>query len=635
MPCAKGLSNQRTGNWRLTLRWFICSHPPVHSHRHPPLPAPVGVWPSFLAAAQGSWPGILVTALACLAAGYGGIIFTGTDHFFSPIWPLSGVAVGCLLLGGPRMAVGIYAGVATLNALWGMNALTTWVGAAGIALESLAAYGLLVLLLGPRPRLTDLRACFAFLFAAPWLPAAANGLLGCGLLQAEATSVGSTFTREWLLFLMANGGAIALLSPAFAIGGVAPEAAWWRRLAFWGPACLLSAGAVFFGPPVLPPYLLFVPMLAAAVVLGLRGAAPLMALVALAAALSVLHGRGALAATGQGLGGAFQFYALLLTLAFCTLCTAAIVDHYRRRLQRAASAAGSAGLTFWRWERQSGTQLDRIEDGCLLGSATTPAEGGSDRLFDGSTDRGIRETENGGAPALSFWVVTQRDSSGQAEAADGILLDLSERLSLEQARRRAWQSEVELRNLRAGLAPHLLFNCLAAVRGFVRSDPERARSFIDHLSRFLRESTNAQNRETVPLLDEWQLCEDFLALQAMRYERDLPRLVEIEGPAYHAHVPPMMVLNLVENAVKHGEIGQRHPLVVAARRDGSFLEVTVRNHGHLGTPPADRPGGLGISLARLQAIYGAQASLHIGNGGENVIAILRVPAAPPARNPSL
>ena len=77
------------------------------------------------------------------------------------------------------------------------------------------------------------------------------------------------------------------------------------------------------------------------------------------------------------------------------------------------------------------------------------------------------------------------------------------------------------------------------------------------------------------------------------------------------------------------------PLVVAARRAGSFLEVTVRNHGHLGTRPADRPGGLGISLARLQAIYGAQASLDIGNGGENVIAVLRVPAVPPARDPSL
>ena len=574
---------------------------------------------------------MLATALACLAAGAGGIVFTGRDHFFSPIWPLSGVALGCLLLGGPRMAVGVYAGVAAHNALWGMNALTTWVGAAGIVLEALTAYGLLVLVLGAGPRLTDLRGCFAFLLAAPWLPAAANGLFGFGLLHAEAIADPSALAREWPLFVMANGGALALLSPAFAVGGAPPDAAWWWRLAFWGPFCLLSAGLVFSGTLPLPPHLLFVPMLAAAVVLGLRGAAPLTALVAVVAALAVLHGRGALAVTGQGLGGPLQFYTLLLPLAFCTLCTAAIVDHFRRRLQRAASAAGSAGLVFWSWDKQNGTRLDRIDDGCLLGRATTPAAAGHTALFDGAADRGVRETESGGAPVLSFWVVTQRDPSGQVAAADGMLLDLSERLSLEQARRRAWQSEVELRNLRSSLAPHLLFNCLAAVRGFVRTDPERARSFIDHLSRFLRDSTNAQHRETVPLLDEWQLCEDFLALQAMRYERDLPRLVEIEGSAYHAHVPPMMVLNLVENAVKHGEIGQRHPLVAAARLDGSRLEVTVRNRGQLGTRPAGRPGGLGISLARLQAIYGSQASLDIRADGGNVVATLRVPAASPAR----
>jgi integral membrane sensor domain MASE1 len=598
-------------------------------------PAPGTGWRRFLTEVAASWPGMLGSALACFAAGSAGIIFTGTDHFFSPIWPLSGVAVGCLLLGGPAMVPGVYAGVAAHNALWGMNALTTWAGAGGIVFEALAAYGILALLLGPRPRLTNLRGCFAFLLAAPWLPAAANGVFGLGLLYAEATAGPSAWAREWPLFVMANGGAIALLAPAFAVAGPPPDAAWWRRLAFWGPFCLLSAGLVFFGTFALPPHLLFVPMLASAVVLGLRGAAPLTALVAVVAALAVLRGGGGFTMTAQSPGVPLQFYTLLLSLAFCTLSTAAVVDHYRRRLQRAASAAGSAGLTFWSWDRTGGTRLDRIDEGCLLGDATTAAPGGDATLFEGAADRGVRETEAGGAPALSFWVVTQRDSAGRAEAADGILLDLAERLSLEQARRRAWQSEIELRNLRAGLAPHLLFNCLAAVRGFVRTDPERARSFIDHLSRFLRDSTNAQHRETVPLLDEWQLCEDFLALQGMRYERDLPRLVEIEGSAYHARLPPMMLLNLVENAVKHGEISQRHPLVAAARLDGPLLEVNVRNRGRLGTRPADRPGGLGISLARLQAIYGSRASLDIRADGENVVATLRVPAspAPPAAHP--
>ena len=81
------------------------------------------------------WAGLVLTALACVGAGYAGIIFTRDDVFFSPVWPLSGVAAGCVLLGGPRMAFGVYAGVALHNALWGLPALTTWVGPIGIALE--------------------------------------------------------------------------------------------------------------------------------------------------------------------------------------------------------------------------------------------------------------------------------------------------------------------------------------------------------------------------------------------------------------------------------------------------------------------------------------------------------------------
>ena len=167
------------------------------------------------------------------------------------------------------------------------------------------------------------------------------------------------------------------------------------------------------------------------------------------------------------------------------------------------------------------------------------------------------------------------------------------------------------------------------MRGIVRADPERARAFIDHLSRFLRDSTTAQSRETIPLLDEWQLCEDFLALQAMRFERELPRLVEIEGAAYHARVPPMILLNFVENAAKHGQVDQLHPLNVSARLNGKYLDIAVRNRGSLGPEPASRLGGLGVSRARLQAVYGSTALIDISGTDGEVIASLHLPAEPP------
>ena len=572
--------------------------------------------------------GILLTAVACLAAGQVGFASTGDDAFFSPFWPLSGVAVGCVLLGGPWMAVGVYAGVAAQNVLVGLHNWTTWVGPLGIAFEALIAYWLLSRLLGPRPRLSDLRGVAAFLFAAPWLPAAANGLIGAGLLYADQAAVLEQMGREFAIFVMANGSSIALFAPAFAVWTAVPDAAWWRRFAILAPLVLGTAWLVFASPFAWPAYALFPPLLTAAIMLGLRGTAPLVAAVTAIAALSLLQRRWLLAGEDTPVAAYGQMYLFLGITALCALSVAAIVGQFRRRLEHASRGADSAGLTVWHWDAQTGLTFDRIGDDCLLAlrdsSPLAPEE-----LFDPAKDRGTRETEIEGRPALSFWEVSRRLPSGAADAAGGVILDLSERLSLEQARRQAWQSEIELRNLRASLAPHLLFNCLAAVRGIVRSDPERARRFIDHLSRFLRDSTNAQVRETIPLLDEWQLCEDFLALQAMRFERELPRLVEIEGAAYHARVPPMMLLNLVENAVKHGTIDQRHPLVVSARLVDGRLEAAVRSHGRLGPQPGTRPGGLGIARARLHAVYGGDASLDIAQAGDDVTVAVHLPAQPP------
>jgi signal transduction histidine kinase len=312
-----------------------------------------------------------------------------------------------------------------------------------------------------------------------------------------------------------------------------------------------------------------------------------------------------------------RVYSLLAVLAFGVLPVGAASGEYRRILRQRRAAEKAAGLRFWEWNDVEGLRF----------------EGGDapEKLFDATQERGSLETKHEGHDALSFWQTVSRSGDGKPREVAGMVIDASERMQLEKTRRKSWKTEVELRNLRASLTPHLLFNCLAAVRGIVRTDPEKARDFIDTLSRFLRESTDAQSRETVPLHEEWQLCENFLGLQAFRYERELPRLVEIQGPAHHAKLPPMMLLNLVENAVKHGEVSQKHPLVVRAKLQDGKLIAEVRNRGQLGPVPQGRSGGIGTANARLQAIYGSDASLAIRQDGEDVSATLELPDSAPGR----
>ena len=554
---------------------------------------------------------VFVTAAAILAASYVSVQWAvETDSVFSPWWPGSGIALAALLAWGPWMLLAIYAGTAASSALWDLTSPLTWLGPLGLMFEAWATAFLLRTFLGPNPQPFGVRACLAFLLA-PWFPVALNGLYGFQLLQLGGVVGPQDFPREMQTFIPANGFGAALIAPALLAWRRPPPAEWWRRFAWSALAC--AAVLVFTFTTKSPAFLIVIPLLLAAAATGLVGVATLTATTTLLVLALTTAGHGPFV----GADSLVRIDYFLALLAFGILPVGALCGEYQRMLRQRQSAERAAGLRFWEWSEESGTVIEGRNEV-------------SGRLFDPQQDRGCLETQAGEREALSFWQTGDRQPDGRPREVSGVLVDISDRIVLERMKREAWQSEIELRNLRAGLAPHLLFNCLAAVRGIVRTDPERARTFIDHLSRFLRDSTNAQSRETVPLLDEWQLCEDFLALQSMRFERELPRLVEIEGTAYHARIPPMMLLNLVENAVKHGEINQRHPLVIAAHLRNGFLEASVRSHGRLGPMPSGRPGGIGIARARLKVAYGADGSLDIGEAEGDVVAAVRFPAQPPS-----
>ena len=58
----------------------------------------------------------------------------------------------------------------------------------------------------------------------------------------------------------------------------------------------------------------------------------------------------------------------------------------------------------------------------------------------------------------------------------------------------------------------------------------------------------------------------------------------------------------------------------------------MRSRGALGPQPSNRPGGLGIARARLQAVYGNAASLDISGAAGEVTASVHLPSeAPPSK----
>ena len=115
------------------------------------------------------------------------------------------------------------------------------------------------------------------------------------------------------------------------------------------------------------------------------------------------------------------------------------------------------------------------------------------------------------------------------------------------------QTEKEtLEKLRYQLNPHFLFNALASIRGAVLRDKDVARDLISHLAEFSRLTLSRGSMGTLTVAEELEVMGHFLAMEQIRYGDYLTVSVEIELETESLRVPALVLLPLVENAVKYG-----------------------------------------------------------------------------------
>lgn len=197
-----------------------------------------------------------------------------------------------------------------------------------------------------------------------------------------------------------------------------------------------------------------------------------------------------------------------------------------------------------------------------------------------------------------------------------------ERLARQQmatARLNEQLTKAQLDALRRQVEPHFLFNALNAVAGLVREQRhEAAISMIAELSDLMRRALADSNRQQVPLGEEIEFLQKYLAIQKMRFADRLRLTVDVPKGLFTAQVPSLILQLMVENAVKHGiaKIAEGGAVRIAACRSNDMLRLEVYNDGPaLPANWEDFVSGIGIAnmRSRLHGLYGDRFELTMRN----------------------
>lgn len=114
------------------------------------------------------------------------------------------------------------------------------------------------------------------------------------------------------------------------------------------------------------------------------------------------------------------------------------------------------------------------------------------------------------------------------------------------------KSETELSLLKQQINPHFFFNTLNNLYALSITKDKQTPEVILQLSELMRYTIYKGKEESVKLSEEVKYIEDYIQLQQIRLHKNLDFKFEKEIEDASIEIPPLLFINLVENAFKHG-----------------------------------------------------------------------------------
>jgi len=192
--------------------------------------------------------------------------------------------------------------------------------------------------------------------------------------------------------------------------------------------------------------------------------------------------------------------------------------------------------------------------------------------------------------------------------------------------------EARLQALQAQVEPHFLFNTLAHIKRLYRTEPIRARLMLDSFRAYLRSALPQMRSAGATLGREIDLVRAYLDVQQVRMGHRLRVQFDVPEALRERSFPSMMLMSLVENAIKHGlnPLPGGGTIRASASDRGVMLEVSVVDTGRGMDDQIGSGVGLSNIRARLAALFSDEAELSLmPNSPTGVRATIRIPMTRP------
>ena len=184
----------------------------------------------------------------------------------------------------------------------------------------------------------------------------------------------------------------------------------------------------------------------------------------------------------------------------------------------------------------------------------------------------------------------------------------------------------ELQYLRNQINPHFFMNTLNNIHSLVDIDPEKAKEVIVELSKLMRYVLYDGDQNLITYEKEANFLRQYVSLMSIRYSDSVKINLDFPEDMPGVMVPPLLLVNFVENAFKHGISYTSDSSIDISMRPspsgGLVFDCSNKRH-----ESRDNYGGIGMENVRkrLSLLYGSQYVLDIDKKPEDYHVHLEIP----------